>query len=127
MDTQTEYEPFGPEWVKEVAKFPKSEIISRFANALKSLKNCNEAYAELQTQQTTVIQVGDLTGADMNKGLNIKMLAAQPWEDDSLEGEIYNTILTAYFEPDKHNPLVKADAKYTAIKVIETLKRLNIL
>lgn len=29
------YEPFGPEWKKEMAKFPKAQLIDMLGNALK--------------------------------------------------------------------------------------------
>lgn len=42
MNTSIEFEPFGPEWAKEMAKMPKKDIIEKFKNSQIALKNTEE-------------------------------------------------------------------------------------
>lgn len=47
MKVETEYEPFGHEWVAEINKWPKAAIIERLRVSLIDAKLSKERYKDL--------------------------------------------------------------------------------
>lgn len=56
MNTETEYIPYGPEWEKEMNKFPKAMLIKQLAKAhlkRQEVEECLENYAKVMEQFTS--------------------------------------------------------------------------